>query len=288
MLPPERKEQKNRPSKNLRILFGLTDGAAAFLHAASGIVMLALSLTIAEVRLSTYMPFQSFAEVGDGVAVEWKLLEGPHVWPGVALGVMELITAFQHLLSIALLSFQWKGIMRGFNWLIWPEYAITSGIMLMVIGWLLGVLTYGNSIMLAVFMFLTNMIGFVIEWNIYADGHPKPMTVRCLRVVWFPFALGTIATLAPWVNLWIYFGLSYSKAEENPPFWVTAGFISTFITFISFAVNFILQRISQGFNTGCNKKYPWVFRYAYIILSLVSKLSLAWFFMGGVLSRSVE
>lgn len=289
MLPMNRKEGSNpKPSKNVRIAFAVTDGAAGLLHLTSGIAMLALSLTIADVKLQTYFPFQSFTEVGDAVAVEWKLREGPGVWPGVALGIMELITAFQHFASIALINIQWKGIMRGFNWLIWPEYALTSAIMLVVIGWLLGVLTYGNSLLLGGFMFLTNMIGFAIEWNIYSDGHPKPLTVKCLRVVWFPFLLGSVATLLPWVNLWVYFGLSYAEAEENPPWWVTAGFLSTFVTFISFAVNFVLQRISQGFNTGCNKKYPWIFRYVYIILSLVSKLSLAWFFMGGVLSRTVE
>lgn len=275
------------PHKDKQWILQTADAIDFFLQVGAGIAAYILTATIANLRLQTQFPYQNFTELPNGdLLVVQDTTNGPPVFPGYLLASMCMITAIQHFISFFTIKQQWPALLRGFNWIIWPEYAITSAMMTLAITWLLGNLDFSASIALSLCLTVTNLIGFQIEWDIYKNGTPAAWGWEAVRRVWFPFAISSLSTLAVWGSLWTYFIVSNSLSVSVAPWWVWFAFLGTFFQFNNFAVNFAIHRVMQGRDAKFFRKYPWLFALNYRILSITSKLNLTVFFFLGTINRT--
>jgi hypothetical protein len=98
------------------------------------------------------------------------------------------------------------------------------------------------------------------------------------KTSWFPFNLGVVAGIVPWIMGGIYFWVSTRNIAEAIPVYAQLGFLLTFLFFNSFAINMWLQyaKIGKWKNYEYGEK-------GYIVLSLVSKSALGWIIVLGTL-----
>ena len=99
-----------------------------------------------------------------------------------------------------------------------------------------------------------------------------------IRTNWTSYVIGSIAGIAPWIVIAIYFFGSLAQAEEGVPTFVYAILPTLFVFFFSFALNMVFQYKKTG---------PWsdyLFgERVYILLSLIAKSALAWQVFAGTL-----
>lgn len=207
-----------RAPNNLPFVFQAVDAVCALLQILSGAALIAITATVANYSIKTYFPYQKYIELPDDkIAILPGSVDGPSIYPGYALAVMCFITAAQHIVSIFTIHRQWPALRKGFNWVIWPEYAISAALMTWVWALVLGVPGLIQGIVYASSQTVTNLIGLHIEWDIYKNGHPKPMTLECFRRVWLPYAIASLATLVVWGDFWFHIGFSAGHSSTGPP-----------------------------------------------------------------------
>jgi len=99
------------------------------------------------------------------------------------------------------------------------------------------------------------------------------------KVNWAGFIFGSIAGIAPWIVVFLYFLGAVNSGTAKPPAFVYAIVPTLFVFFNIFAVNMVLQYKKVG---------PWkdyLFgERVYIILSLAAKTVLAWIIFAGTLA----
>lgn len=161
-------------------------------------------------------------------------------------------------------------IARGINPARWWEYAISSSLMLVVLMMLGGLIELSTIVFIFTLNFLMNMMGLMMEkYNQLTDS-----------TRWFPFNMGVIAGIVPWIMGGVYFWVSTSNIADAIPVYAQFGFLLTFLFFNTFAVNMWLQYKK----IGKWKDYVYGER-AYIVLSLVSKTALGWIIVLGTLNE---
>jgi len=167
-------------------------------------------------------------------------------------------------------AFPWyiRNLKRHNNPLRFWEYALSSSVMIVLIGMLVGIsdlLTLKSRISVNAAM---NLFGHMMEeHNQYTD-----------KVNWTSFIYGSLAGIVPWVVIAMSF-FGSASGDARPPDFVYAIMISLFVFFNTFAVNMFLQYKK----VGRWKDYLYGER-MFIILSLVAKTLLAWQIFAGTLA----
>jgi len=198
-------------------------------------------------------------------ALFYKLPLGP------AVAIFLLLSAVAHFyLSTIGYKRYVADLQRGKNPIRFYEYALSSSLMIVLIGMLAGVWDLGAILLMFALNATMNLFGLLMESiNQYTE-----------KTDWTPFTFGSIAGIIPWVVIFIYFfGAIASGGEAKPPAFVYAIIPTLFVFFNTFAVNMYLQYKK----VGRWKDYLYGER-GFIVLSLVSKSVLAWMIFAGTLA----
>jgi hypothetical protein len=235
------------------------------LHLLQGILMIVLS------NDTTYPIFTNFLRFDRET---FSLVPDPRLFYelrfGIAVAAFLLISAVAHFyLSTVGYNRYVRNLKRGMNPVRFYEYALSSSLMIVLIGMLVGVWDLGSIILMFGINAMMNLFGIMMELH---NQHTA-------RTDWTAFVYGSIAGILPWVVIVIYFLSAITSADAEPPTFVYAIIPTIFVFFNSFAVNMVLQYRKVG---------PWKdYLYgerAYIILSLVAKTALAWQIFAGTLA----
>jgi hypothetical protein len=236
-----------------------------FLHLIQGVFMILIS------NDTTYPIFTNFLKFDVNtfsLTPDPKLLYELPFGPAVA--VFLLISAVAHF-SLATFGYKWyvRNLKKGMNPARFYEYALSSSLMIVLIGMLVGIWDLGAIILIFALNATMNLFGIMMEY----DNQKREKTR------WTSFIFGSFAGIVPWVVIAIYFLSAVNSAGAKPPAFVYAIIPTIFVFFNIFAVNMVLQYKKVG---------PWknyLFgEKVYIILSLAAKTTLAWMIFTGTLA----
>jgi hypothetical protein len=236
-----------------------------FLHLVQGILMIVLS------NDTTYPIFTNFLRFNTettSLVPDPKLAYELRFGPAVA--VFLLLSAVAHF-ALATFGYRWyvKNLKKGMNPARFYEYALSSSLMIVLIGMLVGLYDLGALILIFGLNAAMNLFGILMEMhNQYTE-----------KTNWTAFIYGCIAGIIPWIVIVMYFLGSLSSSEAKPPAFVYAIIPTIFVFFNIFAINMFLQYKK----VGRWKDYLFGER-MYIILSLTAKTALAWQIFAGTLA----
>lgn len=248
----------NSPDRQLKSLRAW-NWAMAVLHAAQGIVMLAISSDFALPVTSSFLKFDAATRTLNpfyDILTTWRI--GPLV-----AGFLFLSALF-HLINALGFSAYTRRLLKGINPSRWVEYSLSSSLMIVVISMLVGIYDIASLLLL----FFLNAMMILFGWMMELHNQTTKTTD------WTSFWFGSLAGLVPWVAVGTYlFG-----AYDNPPTFVYWIYLSMFLIFNCFAINMVLQYKK----VGKWRDYLYGER-AYMILSLLAKSLLAWQVFAGTL-----
>jgi hypothetical protein len=229
-------------------------------HGIQAIAILALATAFALPVTATFMA----GPPGTPAGVPTILFEIP-VAGGVALFL--LLSAVFHWLVVlpGVFGRYAAGLVAHHNFYRWAEYSLSSSVMIVLIAMLTGI----SDIAALIGIFAANAA--MIFFGAVQERYERPG-----GSLW-PFWLGCVVGIAPWLAIAVYLWSPGSAAE--PPAFVYGIFISLFVFFNIFALNMWLQYRRVGRWTS----YLFGER-AYFMLSLVAKSALAWQVFAGTLA----
>ncbi|GAB4517958.1 MAG: heliorhodopsin HeR [Anaerolineae bacterium] len=257
--------QPDRVFENLR-RFNLIMGV---LHLIQGIAMIIVSSDFTITLSTLYLR----AVIGEGtVTLEQNLQEAGSIPFGPAVAVFLLLSAVAHFL-LGTVGYNWyvKNLKRNMNPARWYEYALSSSLMIVLIGMLVGIYDVSTLILMFGLNAMMNLFGLMMELHNQTTE----------KTDWTAFIYGCIAGIIPWIVIVLYLVGAAQSVDTEIPGFVYAIIASIFIFFNIFALNMYLQYRQIG---------PWknyLFgEQAYIVLSLVAKSALAWQIWAGQLQPS--
>jgi hypothetical protein len=243
-----------------------------FLHLVQGVLMIVLSFTLGELKVyqfsSTVLTFDAAAQkLVPTLKLPFSLPFGP------AVGLFLLISAVAHF-SLATFGYKWyvANLKKHMNPARFYEYALSSSVMIVLIGLLSGVSDLGALIAMFGVNASMNLFGLLMELH--------NQTTK--KTDWTSYLFGCFAGIVPWIVIVVYFIMSVVSADAQGgkmPGFVYGIIASLFVFFNIFAVNMVLQYK----RVGPWKDYLFGER-MYIVLSLVAKTLLAWQVFAGVLA----
>ena len=258
---PIRVEASEKTFQGLR-RFNAIMGA---LHLLQGVLMIALS------NDTTYPIYTNFLRFDQAA---FKLVPDPKLWHdlrfGPAVAVFLLISAVAHF-CLATFGYRWyvANLKKGMNPARFYEYALSSSLMIVLIGMLNGVWDLGSMILMFGINAMMNLFGIMMELH--------NQTTK--KTNWTAFIYGCIAGIIPWLVIVMYLIGAAASSGAKPPSFVYAIIASIFVFFNIFAINMVLQYKK----VGRWKDYLFGER-MYIVLSLVAKTLLAWQIFAGTLA----
>ncbi|MBN1484875.1 MAG: heliorhodopsin HeR [Chloroflexia bacterium] len=236
-----------------------------FLHLIQGVFMILVSN---DTTYPIYTNFLSFNTETFSLAPDPKLLYNLRFGPAVAVFLLISSVAHFYLATVG-----YKGYVRklklGMNPTRFYEYALSSSLMIVLIGMLTGLWDLGAIILIFGLNATMNLFGIMMEMH---NQHTK-------RTDWTSFIYGCIAGIIPWIVIFVYFLGAVNSGDAKPPAFVYAIIPTLFVFFNIFAINMVLQYKK----VGRWKDYLFGER-VYIILSLTSKSVLAWLIFAGTLA----
>lgn len=236
-----------------------------FLHLIQGVFMIVVSN---DTTYPIYTNFLSFnIETFELVPAPEVLYELPF---GPAVAAFLLISAVAHFYLATIGYNRYVGYLkRGMNPVRFYEYALSSSLMIVLIGMLAGVWDLGAIILIFGINAMMNLFGIMMELH----------NQNTERTDWTAFIYGCIAGIVPWIVIVIYFVGSVNSGDAEPPAFVYAIIPTLFVFFNIFAINMVLQYKK----VGRWKDYLFGER-IYIVLSLTAKTVLAWLIFAGTLA----
>jgi hypothetical protein len=251
----------DKPYQNLRVY----NAFMGLLHLVQAALMFAISNSFALPITSAYLTFKrDHVPPIYTVNATWGSLQ---VGPAVALFL--LLSAVAHFI-IATVGYNWyvNNLKKKINYLRWYEYALSSSVMIVVIGMLVGVYDLSTLILLFTLNAMMNLFGLMMELHNQTTE----------RTNWTGYIFGCIAGIVPWVVIALYFMGAVGEYADAIPSFVYVILGSIFVFFNVFAINMFLQYKKVG---------PWkdyLFgERVYVLLSLVAKSLLAWQIWSGTL-----
>jgi hypothetical protein len=235
------------------------------LHLVQGILMIVLSNDKTYWIYTNYLRFdlESFT-LTPNPQLAYELRFGP------AVAAFLLISAVAHLI-LSTFGYRWyvRNLRLGMNPARFYEYALSSSLMIVLIGMLVGLWDLASLILIFGVNATMNLFGVMMELH----------NQTTQKTNWTSFVFGCVAGIIPWFVIVLYFLGAVSSAGAEPPAFVYAIIPSIFVFFNIFAVNMVLQYKKVG---------PWkdyLFgERVYIILSLTAKTALAWQIFAGTLA----
>ncbi len=257
-------ETVERPDSVFRGLrrFNLIMG---FLHLVQGVLMIVISNAATYPIYTNYLRFdrETFS-LTPNPELLYELRFGP------AVAAFLLLSAIAHFyLSTVGYKRYVSNLKRGMNPVRFYEYALSSSLMIVLIGMLVGIWDLGSMILAFGLNAMMNLFGIMMELH---NQHTE-------RTNWTAFVYGSIAGIIPWIVIVLYFAGALSSAGAEPPGFVYAIIPTIFVFFNSFALNMVLQYKK----VGRWKDYLFGER-VYIVLSLLAKTALAWQIFAGTLA----
>jgi len=251
-------ERKMKKLRNFNLIMG-------FFHLIQGVLMILISNDKTYPIFTNFLMFDVAARtLKPDPKLFYELPFGP------AVAVFLLLSAVAHF-SLASFGYKWyvRNLKKGMNPARFYEYALSSSLMIVLIGMLVGIWDLGSIILIFAVNATMNLFGIMMEFH---NQHTE-------KTNWTSFIFGSIAGIVPWVVIMIYFLSAVGSAEADPPGFVYAIIPTIFVFFNIFAVNMVLQYKKVG---------PWkdyLFgERVYIILSLLAKTALAWQIFAGTLA----
>lgn len=260
-MPNQPEQNLEKKLKGLRV-FNLVMG---FLHLIQGVFMIVVS------NATTYPIFTNFLKFDINT---FSLVPDPQLYYelpfGPAVAVFLLLSAVAHFI-LASFGYNWyvRNLKQGMNPARFYEYALSSSLMIVLIGMLVGIWDLGAIILIFSLNATMNLFGIMME---YHNQYTK-------KTNWTSFIFGSIAGIVPWVVIMVYFLSAINSADANPPGFVYAIIPTIFVFFNIFAVNMVLQYKK----VGPWKDYLFGEKF-YIVLSLLAKTALAWMIFAGTLA----
>jgi|SRR5581483_2367673 len=240
----------------------LNAGAAA-LHAVQGLLVLILSKSFALPVTGTFLHFNTTSSHLEPASTTLF-----HVQLSYLIAIFFFLSAIAHIAVATFYNPAYnRNLKLGINKARWVEYSLSASIMMVAIGFLVGVYDLSSLVMLFVLASVMNLMGLVME------VHNQTTT----KTNWLSYWIGCWAGMVPWLVIAFYMWLGAHEGSRAPTFvyWI---FVSIFAFFSCFALNMVLQYKKVG---------PWKnYLYGermYIILSLVAKSLLAWQVFAGTL-----
>jgi hypothetical protein len=230
------------------------------IHAVQAIAVLALATAFSLPVTATFME----GPPGTAAGAATTLLDIPLAW-GVALFLL-LSAVFHWLVALpGVVARYTAGLAAQHNYFRWAEYSLSSSVMIVLIAMLTGI----SDVAALIGIFAANAA--MIFFGAVQERYERPG-----GSLW-PFWLGCVVGIAPWLAVGVYLWSPGSIAE--PPAFVYAIFVSLFLFFNVFALNMWLQYRRVG------RWSSYVFgERAYFMLSLFAKSALAWQVFAGTLA----
>jgi hypothetical protein len=251
----------NRKFAGLR-LFNLIMG---FLHLIQGILMIVVSN---DTTYPIYTYFLSFDTTTFSLSPDPQLFYELRFGPAVAMFLLISAVAHFYLSTIGYGRYV-ENLKKGMNPVRFYEYALSSSLMIVLIGMLIGLWDLGALILIFTLNATMNLFGIMMELH---NQHTQ-------KVDWTAFVYGCIAGIVPWIVIMLYFIGAVNSGDAKPPDFVYAIVPTLFVFFNIFAINMVLQYKKVG---------PWknyLFgEKIYIILSLSAKSVLCWLIWTGTLA----
>ena len=236
-----------------------------FLHLIQDVLMILLSNDTAYPVYSNFLKFDVAARaLVPNPQIAFELRFGP------AVAVFLLLSAVAHFfLATAGYKLYVSNLKKGMNPVRFYEYALSSSVMIVLIGMLVGLYDLGAIILIFGLNAMMNLFGIMMEYhNQYTQ-----------KTNWLSFVYGSVAGIIPWIVIVLYFVGSIAGEGGEPPAFVYAIIPTLFVFFNSFAINMILQYKKVG------KWKDYLFgEKTYIVLSLAAKTVLAWIIFAGTLA----
>jgi hypothetical protein len=236
-----------------------------FLHLLQGVFMILVSN---DTTYPIYTNFLSFDVETFSLAPQPELFYELRFGPAVALFLLISAVAHFFLATIGYNSYV-RNLVKGMNPIRFYEYALSSSLMIVLIGMLSGLWDLGAIILIFGLNAMMNLFGIMMELH----------NQNTAKTNWTAFIYGCIAGIIPWIVITIYFVGAVNSGEAKPPDFVYAIIPTLFVFFNIFAINMVLQYKK----VGRWKDYLFGER-VYIILSLTSKSILAWIIWAGTLA----
>lgn len=251
-------ESKLKGLRNFNIIMGL-------LHLIQGVFMIIVS------NDTTYPIYTNFLKFD---IANRALVPDPKLWYelpfGIGTAIFLLLSATAHFyLSTIGYKRYVENLRKGQNPVRFYEYALSSSLMIVLIGMLVGIWDLGSIILMFGINAMMNLFGIMME---YHNQHTK-------KTDWTAFIYGSIAGIFPWIVIVVYFLSAINSSGAKPPAFVYAIIPTIFVFFNIFAINMVLQYKKVG------KWKEYIFgEKVYIILSLLAKTALAWMIFAGTLA----
>ena len=236
-----------------------------FLHLIQGILMIVLSNDTAYPIYTNFLKFD---------VTQMTLVPNPTIAAelpfGYAVAVFLLLSAIAHFFLATIGNKLYTAnLKKGMNPVRFYEYALSSSVMIVLIGMLVGIYDLGAIILIFGINAMMNLFGNMMEFH----------NQNTEKTNWTAFIYGCIAGIVPWIVIVTYFVGSIAGEGGEPPAFVYAIIPTLFVFFNIFAVNMILQYKKVG------KWKDYLFgERVYIILSLTAKTVLAWIIFAGTLA----
>ena len=235
------------------------------LHLVQGIFMIAVSN---DTTYPIYTNFLNFDSATSSLKPSAELVyEVPF---GVAVAFFLLISAVAHFYLATIGYGRYvENLKKGMNPVRFYEYALSSSLMIVLIGMLIGIWDLGAIILIFAVNATMNLFGIMMELH---NQHTQ-------KTNWTAFIYGCIAGIVPWIVIMLYFVGAVNSGDAKPPAFVYTIVPTLFVFFNIFAINMVLQYKKIG---------PWkdyLFgERVYIILSLSAKTVLCWLIWTGTLA----
>lgn len=236
-----------------------------FLHLIQGVFMILVSNDTTYPIFTNYLNFDTATRsLKPGTELFYNVPFGP------AVAGFLLISAVAHFyLSTIGYGRYVENLKKGMNPIRFYEYALSSSLMIVLIGMLIGLWDLGAIILIFALNAMMNLFGIMMELH---NQNTK-------KTDWTAFIYGCIAGIVPWVVIMLYFVGAVNSGDAKPPAFVYAIVPTLFVFFNIFAINMVLQYKKVG---------PWKdYLYGervYIILSLTAKSVLCWLIWTGTLA----
>ncbi len=251
-------DEKLRGLRRFNAVMGL-------LHLVQGVLMIAISN---DTTYPIFTNFLSFDPATFALTTDPQLLYELPFGPAVAAFLLISAVAHGYLATIGFERYA-RDLRSGMNPVRFYEYALSSSLMIVLIGMLTGLWDLGAILLIFFLNASMNLFGILMEKHNFFTK----------RVDWTAFVYGCVAGIVPWVVVFLYFYGAVNSGDQGPPAFVYVIIPTLFVFFNIFAVNMVLQYAKVG---------PWrdyVYgERVYIILSLAAKSVLCWMIWTGTLA----